>query len=84
MERKTRKQRREKQGACDRNKREKGCPVEFACCGACDFLIEVYQGEDGPTKACPQCGWTSHVMGGSWGWRGLANVEELRDLVSKL
>ena len=74
MERLSRKERREIQAARDRVKREKVCPVEFACCGACDYLIKVYPEEDGPTKACPGCGWTRHVMGGSWGWRVLANA----------
>ena len=84
MERLTRKERRLNQGARDRARRESRCPVEFACCGVCYYLIEVYLGEDGPTKACPRCGWTRHVMGGSWGWRWLAGVREFRDVVSKL
>ena len=74
MERETRKERREIQGACDCVKEEKGCPVEFASCGACDYLIKVYPGEHGPTKTCPRCGWTRHAMGGNWGWRALANA----------
>ncbi len=74
MERISRKERRAIQGACDRAKRENGCPVEFACCGACDYLIKVYLGEDGPTKECPRCGWNRHVMGGSWGLQATANV----------
>ena len=53
------------QGARDRIMRDKRCPIEFGCCGACDYLIKVYLGEDGPTKACPRCAWTRHVMGGS-------------------
>ena len=83
MKRISRKERRLNQGARDRLQRERCRPVEFACCGACDYLIEVYLGEDGPTKACPRCGWNRHVMGGSWGWRGLANVRDPRELVSK-
>ncbi len=57
------------QGALDRVKREKGRPVEFAWCGACEYLIKVYLGEEGPTKACHRCGWNRHAMGGSWGWQ---------------
>ena len=74
MERISRKERRLNQGARDRVMREKGCPIEFACCGACDYLIRVYPGEDGATKACSRCGWARHALGGSWGWRGLASV----------
>ncbi len=70
----SRRERRANQGARERSKREKLSPVEFACCGACDYLIKVYLGEDGPTKVCPRCGWTRHAKGGSWGWRALANV----------
>ena len=82
MERLSRKERRAIQSDRDRVLREKGSPVEFAWCGVCDYLIGVYLGEDGPTKACPRCGWTHHAMGGSWGWRGLAGGSELRDLVN--
>ena len=74
MEPLSRKERRAIQSACDRVRRERELPVEFACCGVCDYLIKVYRKEDGPTKAYPRCGWTRHVMGGSWGWRALANV----------
>ena len=74
MERPTRKERRAMQSARDRARREEVTPVEFACCGACDYLIKVYQGEDGPTKPCPRCGWDHHVMGGSWNWRALASI----------
>ncbi len=56
----------------------KGAPLNIACCGACDYLIKVYLGEDGPTKVCPRCSWTRHVMGGSWGYRTLADVRYLR------
>ena len=65
MERISRKERRLVQGARDRIMRDQRCPIEFVCCGACDYLIKVYLGEDGPTKACPRCAWTRHVMGGS-------------------
>ena len=65
MERISRKERRLVQGARDRIMRDKRCPIEFVCCGACDYLIKAYLGEDGPTKACPRCAWTRHVMGGS-------------------
>ncbi len=72
MERLSRKERRLNQGARDRAMRERGSPVEFVCCGDCDYLIKVYLGEDGSAKACPRCGWNRHVMGGSWGWRASA------------
>ena len=74
MERISRKERRLIQAVRDRVMREKGCPVEFVCCAVCDYLIKVYPEEDGPTKACPRCGWTRHVVGGSWSWRALANA----------
>jgi len=74
MEHLSRKDRRAIQAARDRNRRERGQPVEFACCGACDYLIRVYLGEDGPAKACPRCGWSSHKMGGTWTWRALVNA----------
>jgi uncharacterized paraquat-inducible protein A len=74
MERTFRKERRLLQGGRDRVMREKCCPVELVCCGVCDYLIKVYLGENGPTKACPRCGWTRHLMGGSWRWRPLVNV----------
>ena len=74
MERLSRKERRAIQSARDRARREREQPVEFACCGACDYLIKVYLGEDGTAKPCPRCGWNRHVMGGSWGWRALANA----------
>ena len=51
MERISRKERRLVQGARDRIMRDKRCPIEFVCCGACDYLIKVYLGEDGPTNA---------------------------------
>ena len=73
MERLSRNERRSIQAARDRARRERDQPVEFACCGACDYLIKVYPGEDGLAKACPRCGWNCHVMGGSWAWRALAN-----------
>ena len=66
MERMTRKERRAMQAAREQAKREEEEPVEFACCGACDCLIKVYQGEHGPTKPCPRCGWSRNLMGGSW------------------
>jgi uncharacterized paraquat-inducible protein A len=69
MQRLSRKERRELQRARDRCRREQDPPIEFACCGRCDYLIKVYRGEDGPTKACPRCGWSRHVRGGSWDWR---------------
>lgn len=74
MERLSRKERRAIQSARERAKREMEQPVEFACCGACDYLIKVYQGEYGPTMPCPRCGWNRHLMGGSWNWRALADV----------
>ena len=74
MERISRRERRAIQGARDRVMREKGCPTEFVCCGACDYVIKVYPEEDGPTKTCPRCGWTRHVVGGSWNLRDLDNV----------
>lgn len=74
MERTSRRDRRLIQGASDRIVREMASPVEFACCGACANLIEVYPGEDGPTKPCPRCAWTRYSIGGSWGWRDSANV----------
>ena len=74
MERISRKERRLVQGARDRIMRDKRCPIEFACCGACDYLIRVCLGENGRAKACPQCGWNLHVMGGRWAWRALANA----------
>ena len=74
MERPNRKTRRANQVGRHRVVMEYEQPVEFACCGSCDHLIKVYQGEDGPTKPCPRCGWNRHLMGGSWNWRGLANV----------
>ena len=74
MERLSRKDRRAIQAVRDRARRERGQPVEFVCCGACDYLIRVYLGEEGPAKACPRCGWNTHVMGGSWAWRALANA----------
>jgi uncharacterized paraquat-inducible protein A len=81
MEQLSRKERRLIQGTRDRFKRDKGRPDEFACCGMCDYLIQVYRDEDGPTKACPRCAWDRHVMGGSWGWRALANVGQLLYLI---
>ncbi len=74
MERTSRKERRLIQGARDRVIREKGSPIEVVCCGVCDYLIKVYLGENGPTKACPRCAWSRHVMGGSWSWRTPADV----------
>ena len=74
MERLSRKERRAIQAARDRARREREQPVEFACCGACDYLINVYLGEDGPAKACPRCGWNRHMMGGSRAWRALARA----------
>ena len=74
MECLSRSERRSIQAARDRTRRGSAEPVEFACCGGCDYLIKVYLGEDGPTKACPRCGWTRHLMGGSWNWRSLANA----------
>ncbi len=41
------------QGARDRIMRDKRCPIEFVCCGACDYLIKVYLGEDGQRKPAP-------------------------------
>ena len=72
MERLSQRERRTMQSARERDRRSREEPVEFACCGACDYLIKVYRGEDGPTKPCPRCRWNRHLMGGSWGWRGLA------------
>jgi hypothetical protein len=60
-------------GPGPRQERKGANPVEFACCGDCDYLIKVYEGEDGSTKPCPRCGWNRHNMGGSWNWRALAN-----------
>jgi uncharacterized paraquat-inducible protein A len=74
MARLTRKERRAIQSARDRTRREEANPVEFACCGACEYLIKVYQGEHGPTKPCPRCDWDRHVMGGRWNWRALASI----------
>lgn len=74
MEFLSRRERRLNQAARDRARRDRNEPVEFAHCGSCDYLIKVYLGEDGPTKDCLRCGWTRHVMGGSWSWRSLANV----------
>ena len=74
MERLSRKERRAVQSERDRRRRQKVCPVEFAWCGACDYLIKVYRGEDGPTKPCPRCGWNRHRMGVSWEWRALVNT----------
>ncbi len=74
MEHLSRKDRRAIQAARDRIRRERGQPVEFANCGACDYLIRVYLGEDGPAKACPRCGWSNHMMGGSWAWRALVKA----------
>ena len=51
MERISRKERRLVQGARDRIMRDKRCPIEFVCCGACDYLIKVYLGEDGSNSA---------------------------------
>ncbi len=74
MGRLTGRERRVIQAAHDRISREKADPVEFACCGNCDYLIKVYEGEDGPTKPCPRCHWNRHRMGGSWNWRWLVNA----------
>ena len=74
MECLSRSERRSNQSARDRARRDHNEPVEFALCGSCDHLIKVYLGEDGSTKACPRCGWTGHLMGGSWNWRSLVKV----------
>ncbi len=77
MERLSRKVSRAQQGARDRARRQRRQPIEFACCGACDYLIQVYLGEDGSNKPCPRCGWNRHRMGGSWDCRALATVNLL-------
>ena len=72
MERMSRRERRTIQGALDRIRRERVCPVEMACCGVCDYLIRVYLGEDGLTKACPRCSRNRQLVGGRR--RALAGV----------
>ena len=72
MQKLTRRQRKAKQAAQERAQRNGPKPVEFACCGACNHLIKVFRGEDGPHKPCPRCGWDRHRIGGSWNWRHLA------------
>ena len=41
MGRISRQKRRLVQGARDRVMREKGCPIEFVCCGVCDYLFQT-------------------------------------------